>query len=895
MMSVSNQNVKRKENFFKIRKIKITQSSDRGNLFTEKNLNDGYIQFESLLEEGLYKLLIHDPHCVDMESQPVKIERKNSKRTPYIPDAWAKFIDGTQVIFDAKHQDFLDSLKDDLEKKMNWEERVKIVEEFCKKNGLLYEIVTDKEIWNQRYENVEFFEREKEIPEKYPKIKPILDEILSKYEKLSRIELAIELSKELQLNLNEAIQTIDYLIYHDYFLLDFETKITDNTLLKRKLNQKSKITPLYQYINSIKKRNLTKKKQDSLTFSISPSDPNYNSISQREFLALSESVQKEVLNRIDMLKIFDSDDFSTERLKAYAKDKKVGVASLYRWEKKYEQSGWSGLIPNYEKSGRKRDLGQKIEDLMQKIIEETYLVETQPSIKSSYRFFVIECKKLGISPIPHYDTFRRRIYNISNKKRTLMRRGRKLARDKYKLLNGFYPFGKYPLACVEFDHTLLDITLVDRIDRQPIGRPWLTVAIDVYTRMIYGFYLSFDQPNVLSVGICFLTGILPKDKITDYFKTDNKWLIQGLPKNILIDNAKEFRSRAFFNFCKRYGITQKFNPVHRPDLKPHVERVLRTINQALRDDLIKGYVLPLLEKRATQYDQEKKAELAIEELEAWLIHWIVDEYHMRIHSGIKKIDGIEITPFERYKQGFANSEGRTVGSPRVPLDWEQLRYDLLPFETRKLHREGVKLFNLVYNAPIISKIRAIKDLENRDFIVKYDPRDIREVYLWVDSLKEYKTLKIRNAYYSQLEIDPDNQLNYPLSLKEFELIKKNWAKHKKSRITQYDLDKAMENRQKIIEEARKKKKSAKKARKRQEKIDFQKRKSTSTKIRAENKERGKKEKDIKEFEEEYVPTVVFSKEQQASSDEDLKEYKPKLYPVSFWEEKNYEEEEDENE
>ena len=69
--------------------------------------------------------------------------------------------------------------------------------------------------------------------------------------------------------------------------------------------------------------------------------------------------------------------------------------------------------------------------------------------------------------------------------------------------------------------------------------------------------------------------------------------------------------------------------------EPHIERVFRTINNAIRDDLIEGYILPLAEKRKTQYDPEKKAELTIEEFEKWLVHWIVDYYHIKIHLGIK--------------------------------------------------------------------------------------------------------------------------------------------------------------------------------------------------------------------------------------------------------------------
>ena len=59
----------------------------------------------------------------------------------------------------------------------------------------------------------------------------------------------------------------------------------------------------------------------------------------------------------------------------------------------------------------------------------------------------------------------------------------------------------YPLSVVQIDHTLVDIILVDPIDRLPIGRPYLTIAIDVYSRCIAGFILSLEAPSATWTGV----------------------------------------------------------------------------------------------------------------------------------------------------------------------------------------------------------------------------------------------------------------------------------------------------------------------------------------------------------------------------------------------------------
>ena len=67
--------------------------------------------------------------------------------------------------------------------------------------------------------------------------------------------------------------------------------------------------------------------------------------------------------------------------------------------------------------------------------------------------------------------------------RTLLakREGPQQARQKFRTLHPSPSITK-PLQLVQIDHTLVDVIVVDELERKPIGRPWLTVAIDVATR-----------------------------------------------------------------------------------------------------------------------------------------------------------------------------------------------------------------------------------------------------------------------------------------------------------------------------------------------------------------------------------------------------------------------------
>ena len=94
-----------------------------------------------------------------------------------------------------------------------------------------------------------------------------------------------------------------------------------------------------------------------------------------------------------------------------------------------------------------------------------------------------------------------------------------------------------PLGLVQIDHTLADVIVVAEGSRLPIGRPWLTLAIDVASRMVAGFYLSLERPAALAVAMVVNHSVLPKDKYLRGRGVDIEWPISGIPNTIHLDNA----------------------------------------------------------------------------------------------------------------------------------------------------------------------------------------------------------------------------------------------------------------------------------------------------------------------------------------------------------------------
>lgn len=135
---------------------------------------------------------------------------------------------------------------------------------------------------------------------------------------------------------------------------------------------------------------------------------------------------------------------------------------------------------------------------------------------------------------------------------------------------------EYALQIVQIDHTQVDVIVVDEYQRKPIGRPWLTLMIDIASRMIPGFYLSLEAPSATSVAMAVRHAVLPKDAWLASCDLPGAWPVSGLPDKLHMDNAKEFHSRALMRGCTEHGIEPVYRPVRTPHFGGHIERLIGT-------------------------------------------------------------------------------------------------------------------------------------------------------------------------------------------------------------------------------------------------------------------------------------------------------------------------------
>jgi len=279
-----------------------------------------------------------------------------------------------------------------------------------------------------------------------------------------------------------------------------------------------------------------------------------------------------------------------------------------------------------------------------------------------------------------------------------------------------------PLQRVEVDNTPLDVLVIDEATSLVLGRPWVTVMIDRYSRMVVGFHLSFRKPSVQSVLRCLRHAMLPKTYIREmYPEITGIWPCFGLIELIVCDNGLEFHAKDLEAACADIGTHLLYCQPRTPHLKGVIERFLKTLNYSFLH-LVPGTTYSSYAKRL-DYDSVAKAVLTLGELQRALHKWIVDVYGATFHRGINA------APLQRWKEGVE------IDPPELAPDPQRLKVYLGQVETRQLDKSGVQLNNLRYTSPDLQRMR--KDKKSLEVTVRYDPDDLGAVHVLDPERKEY--------------------------------------------------------------------------------------------------------------------------------------------------------------
>lgn len=353
-------------------------------------------------------------------------------------------------------------------------------------------------------------------------------------------------------------------------------------------------------------------------------------------------------------------------------------------------------------------LPKGVEALIDTALRRYFLVRERPSFLRIWREIRAECEARGFQP-PTRRTVKARLDAMDQRQVLRKRQGTKEA-DKVFAPRPGHLDATHPLAVVQIDHTPADIVLVDHVDRQPLTRPYLTLAIDVATRVILGVHVSFDAPSILSVALCLTHCASKKSVRLPQTLEEFEWPSAGVPAAIHVDNGREFHSAAFISACEEWGIDVVYRPRGGTHYGGHVERLIGTTMGAVH--VLPGTTRSSISEKG-DYDSAEHAALTLSEFEDWL-HLEICRYHNTPHRGLGR------TPLAAWADMGGDSAGRSV------LDLAAFKISFFPFELRRLGRTGIALFNVHYWSDVFSSM--VGRLHGK-VQVKYDPRDLSQVWV----------------------------------------------------------------------------------------------------------------------------------------------------------------------
>ncbi|MDG9810090.1 transposase family protein [Pseudomonas juntendi] len=397
----------------------------------------------------------------------------------------------------------------------------------------------------------------------------------------------------------------------------------------------------------------------------------------------------------------------------------LGIGKQYFYKLVARSRGarnYNKLVPG--KRGRKSGsdkLDARVEAIIDKAFDDYYY-----GISASYAKVWSVCQSEADAQKvvrPSYYTVRRRIK--SKPPRLLYERkyGKDAAEQRYGARPGHKKTDR-PLQWVQFDHTVMDILLVDENDRQVIiGRPWISLAICIHTRVVLGFYLSLLPPSAVSVAMLIENCVLPKNKILLALgMEENLWPVHGLMETIHTDNAKEFISDVLVLNCKHYGIDVRHRNVGKKHQGGHIESLIGKFMTT------KVHFLPgttgsnVIDRKS--YSSEKRASMTFSALRKFMIYQVC-AYHETKHSGIGK------SPIEAWNDYYRDG----VEPKSIPeKDHDGFRFSFYPeFAAKQVVPQGIELFRRFYYAP------ALKNHIREKVLVKYDPYNLDVIRVKVNT------------------------------------------------------------------------------------------------------------------------------------------------------------------
>ena len=372
------------------------------------------------------------------------------------------------------------------------------------------------------------------------------------------------------------------------------------------------------------------------------------------------------------------------------------------WIRSYREAGDDirALADKHHNKGNEDSrYGPEVEALADDVIETLYLVAERPSIADCLAILRGRVARLNQTRLPSeqltrptYAYLKRKIAELPAYDVCLARYGKRIADIRFRAA-GKGAFAEGPLARAAIDHCRLDVIVVDDATGLPLGRPWLTLILDEYSRYVLGYYIGFEEPSNVSVARAIRNALMPKTETLErYPHIKNSWSAWGVIHTLVADNGLEFHGEALDGAASIFGMDIQFCPRRKPWYKGKIERFFGTLGSGPLAAIPGKTFSNILDKG--DYDSLKHAVVGLETLREVVLTWIVDVYHQKPHRGL-----CGSTPADVWGESIERTD-RWLPASSTVLDSAFSRRD-----TRVLTHKGIEYDSLLYNSNDLRVLR----------------------------------------------------------------------------------------------------------------------------------------------------------------------------------------------
>lgn len=273
-------------------------------------------------------------------------------------------------------------------------------------------------------------------------------------------------------------------------------------------------------------------------------------------------------NRVTNPDQYDDD----EQIQVNARAATIPARTKRRWRQWYREaeqqygSGFLGLLPQFARSGRKREAGSESVQLIHQVLETHYDTVTRKPKRGAHGEYLKLAEEQHMTPLSPRTFYREIERHKSAYDQAVAREGTRAAypfkdyvHDQEKTVNRH---GSYAWAMGHLDHTEVNLILCDSRTGQPLGKCWLTLLILSHPRRIAAFYMTFDPPSYRSclavLRLC----------VKRYGR---------LPTAITVDGGPEFASVYFEQLLALYHVRKHQRPAAEPRFGSPQERLFGSL------------------------------------------------------------------------------------------------------------------------------------------------------------------------------------------------------------------------------------------------------------------------------------------------------------------------------